>query len=249
MSNLYYWKKVTHDKKITKHKYFIDQIKKPKFSTIELFNFLKKRIKIKNKSFIDVGCGNGCNLDYLVTKYNVVENCVGLDLNPYLINFGNNYLAKKNLKFDTSNIFKIKKKYISKFDVALCLQTLPYLKDYQKALKEISKLKTEYIVSSCLLWEGLIDFNIKLNVFKNSSHKRYLNYYRYYNIYSLKNFINYMKALGFKKNYLKKFTVKKPIYIKNKKNMGTYTIKDHNKFIQMSGPIKMNWYFILSQRN
>jgi hypothetical protein len=58
-----------------------------------------------------------------------------------------------------------------------------------------------------------------------------------------------MKALGFKKNYLKKFTVKKPIYIKNKKNMGTYTIKDHNKFIQMSGPIKMNWYFILSQRN
>ena len=182
MRNLYYWKKVTGDKKITKHKYFIDQIKKPKFSTVELFNFLQKKIKVKNKSFIDVGCGNGCNLDYLVTKYGLDKNCLGLDLNPYLIKFANDYLAKKNLKFETSNIFKIKKKYISKFDVALCLQTLPYLEDYQRALKEISKLKTDYIVSSCLLWEGLIDFNIKINVFKNSSHKRLLDYYRFYNI-------------------------------------------------------------------
>jgi ubiquinone/menaquinone biosynthesis C-methylase UbiE len=249
MRNLYYWKKVTGDKKITKHKYFIDQIKKPKFSTVELFNFLQKKIKVKNKSFIDVGCGNGCNLDYLVTKYGIDKNCLGLDLNPYLIKFANDYLAKKNLKFDTSNIFKIKKKYISKFDVALCLQTLPYLEDYQRALKEISKLKTDYIVSSCLLWEGLIDFNIKINVFKNSSHKRLLDYYRFYNIYSLKNFINYMKTIGFKKNYVKKFIVKHPIYSKNKKVMGTYTIKNQNKFMQMSGPIKMNWYFIFSKRN
>jgi len=249
MRNLYYWKKVTGDKKITKHKYFIDQIKKPKFSTVELFNFLQKKIKVKNKSFIDVGCGNGCNLDYLVTKYGIDKNCLGLDLNPYLIKFANDYLSKKNLKFDTSNIFKIKKKYISKFDVALCLQTLPYLEDYQRALKEISKLKTDYIVSSCLLWEGLIDFNIKINVFKNSSHKRFLDYYRFYNIYSLKNFINYMKTIGFKKNYVKKFIVKHPIYLKNKKVMGTYTIKNQNKFMQMSGPIKMNWYFIFSKRN
>ena len=249
MSKLYYWKKVTKDKKIAKHKYFVDQIKNPKFSTAALFNFLKKKINLKNKSFIDIGCGNGCNLSYLVNNYGIKNSCLGLDLNPHLIKFANRFLKNKNLSFATSDIFNIKKKYISKFDVALCIQTLPYLKDYQKALKEISLLNTKYIVTTCLLWEGLIDFNVKLSVFKNSSHKRPIDYYRYYNIYSIENFLNFMKKIGFKKNIIKKFIISKPIYLKNKKIMGTYTIKNQNELLQMSGPIKMNWYFIFSKRS
>lgn len=249
MNKLYYWKKVTKNPKIFQHKYFMDQIIKPKFSTIDFFDFLKSKINLKDKSFIDIGCGNGCNLNYLIEKYKVSKNCVGLDLNRHLVSFANEKLKKKNLTFDTSNIFKLKKKYQSKFDVAICLQTLPYLNDYQNALKEISNLKTEYVASSCLLWEGLIDFNIKLNVFKNSSHKRPLDYFRFYNIYSLKNYLSYMKKIGFNKNYLKKFIIKKKIKTLDKKIMGTYTLKEKNSLIQMSGPIKMNWYFILSKRN
>ena len=58
-----------------------------------------------------------------------------------------------------------------------------------------------------------------------------------------------MKSIGFKKNIVKKFIIEKPLQNKNKKKMGTYTLKNNKELIQISGPILMSWYFILSKKN
>ena len=47
--------------------------------------------------------------------------------------------------------------------------------------------------------------------------------------------------------FFKKFEI--PFALKKNKNpnkMGTYTIKHKNKFIQLSGPILQNWYFVIA---
>ena len=72
--------------------------------------------------------------------------------------------------------------------------------------------------------------------------------YEYYNIYSLKNYINFLKKMVTKKILLWNLIYQKWWEKKNPIKMGTYTIKDVKQLIQLSGPLKMNWYFILSKK-
>ncbi len=243
----YYWKKAQNRENVVKDRYFVNQILKPKFSTVSFFKFLSSKISLK-KSFIDIGCGNGANLFYLKKKYKFIDKSLGIDINPHLIKFANEKFSSKKLKFKKQNILKFNKFLKNKFDVAMCLQVLPYLDDYEKTIDNIAMLNTKYFAFSCILWEGLLDYNIKINFLKNKKSPREIKYYKFYNIYSLQNLISYIKKKGFKKNYIKKFEVDKNIKIKDKTNIGTYTIRDKKKYIQMSGPIKMNWYFILAKR-
>ena len=99
------------------------------------------------------------------------------------------------------------------------------MKDYKKTLLEIKKINPKYIAVSSLFWEGLIDFNIKANFLKSKSYKREIESYNYYNIYSIYNYIEFLKKLGYKKNIIKKFDIKKRLKEPSNKNkMGTYTI-------------------------
>lgn len=237
-----------NNKKFSKHLYFQKQIKKPYQSTVSFFNFLKK-YKLINSSIIDFGCGNGANLYYLQNKFKVKKKLLGIDKNQYLIHEAKkNFYKINNLNFKKKNILKIGEEYKNIFDGAISLQTLSFLEDYKLAVKNMSILNVNFIAVSSLFWEGLIDFNIKVNFLENSSFKRNVKKFSYYNIYSIKNYINFMKNLGYSKNYFVKFNPVKKINSKNKKEMGTYTINYKNKLIQISGPIIMNWYFILSIR-
>jgi SAM-dependent methyltransferase len=236
-------------KKTSDIKYFQNQITKPKYSTIKFFNFLKKN-KCLNASILDCACGNGANLIYLKKKYNYSKHLLGIDFNKILVKQSKPYLKNlKNLKIEKGNILNINKKYKKKFEGIISLQTLSWLNDYEKAVTEMVKLKPKFIATTSLFWEGLIDFNIKLNYLKNESFKRPSSGYIYYNIYSLKNYVNFLKKQGFKKNIIMKFNIPKQIKQKDKTKMGTYTIKNSKGLIQMSGPLKMNWYFILSKKN
>ena len=48
-------------------RYFRAQLSKPKESTKEFFNILKK-LKLNNFNTLDLACGNGANLMYLKKK-------------------------------------------------------------------------------------------------------------------------------------------------------------------------------------
>jgi ubiquinone/menaquinone biosynthesis C-methylase UbiE len=243
-NKLYYWK----SNKITNKKYFKDQLVKPKYSTVEFFNFLNKNKCIKNNSIIDVACGNGANLIFLKKKYKSNHQLLGLDFNNLLIKQAK-YLSKgyKNLKFEKGNLYHLNKKYKKKYDGIICIQTLLNVEDYEKPIKEFIKLNPKFIAVSSLFWEGDIDFKIKVNFLKKNS-KRKIKSFVYYNIYSLKNYINFLKK-KYKKNTIFKFKLKKKLFLKDKQKMGTYTLKHKNELIPISGPLIVNTYFILSQKN
>ena len=234
------------------NKYFLGQLKNTYRSTISFYNFLNKKIKLREKNIIDLACGNGGNLFYLKKNY-FPKYLLGVDFNKSLIKFANNLKKKKkleNISFKVGNILKIKNTYKNKFEVATCLQTIPYVRDYQTPIKQIAKLNPKYICISGLFWEGLIDFKIRVHNLEDSSYLRKVKYFENYNIYSLKNYISMMKKLGYKKNYIKKFNVDKKINPKRnkKKFMGTYTSLIDKKNVQFSGPLLMNWFFIISKK-
>lgn len=240
-----YWKK----KDRSSDTYFSKQLKQPKISTIEFFKFLKKN-KFLNSRILDLACGSGGNLIYLFKKHHHAKECLGIDFNKDLIKKAIfNSKKIKNLNFTSGNILKTNKKLKNKYDGIISLQVLSVLSDYNLAVNQMTKLNPKFIAVSSLFWEGLTDYNIKVNNLVNSSHKRKVDNFTFYNIYSLKNYINLMKKKGYKKNIFMKFDIKKKLpEPKDKTKMLTYTIKYRKKNLQLSGPILMNWYFIISSK-
>ena len=240
-----YWKK----KDRSSDTYFSKQLKQPKISTIEFFKFLKKKNFLESR-ILDLGCGSGANLMYLFKKYRHKKECLGVDFNKDLIKKGILYSKKiKKLNFTSGNILKLNKKFRNIYDGIISLQVLSVLKDYDLAVNQMIKLNPKFIAVSSLFWEGLTDYNIKVNNLVNSSYKRKVDNFTYYNIYSLKNYINFMKKKGYKKNIFMKFDIKKKLLEPiDKTKMLTYTIKYKKINLQLSGPILMNWYFIISSK-
>ena len=239
---MYYYKHINKSER-----YFREQLSKPKESTKEFFNILKK-LKLNNFNTLDLACGNGANLMYLKKKFDNKKYCLGLDFNKLILNSAKQFNAYENLDLKYGNILNLKDSYVNKFQLITSFQTLSWLEDYEKASIQMIKLKPKYIGLSSLFWKGLIDFKIKLNFLKNNSYQRNLKYFNYYNIYSLNNFLDFFKVNKYESIYCKKFEIKKELPNNFKQNMGTYTMKSKKKNIQISGPLIMNWYFIIFKR-
>ena len=239
---MYYYKYINKP-----DRYFEEQLSKPKESTIEFFNILKK-LKLNNFNTLDLACGNGANLMYLKKKFHNKKYCLGLDFNKKILKEEKQINAYENLDLEYGNILNLKDSYVNKFQLITSFQTLSWLEDYEKASIQMIKLKPKYISLSALFWEGLIDFKIKLNYLKNNSYQRNIKYFYYYNIYSLNNFLDFFKVNKYESIYCKKFEIKKELPNNFKRNIGTYTMKSKKKNIQISGPFIMNWYFIIFKR-
>ena len=199
---------------------------------------------------IDLACGNGDNLTYLFKKYKYKKECIGLDFNKDLIKCAKKSSKNiKNLNFMHGNILNINKKLKGLYEGAISFQTLSVLEDYERAVKEMVKLDPKFIAVSSLFWEGLTDFKIRVNRLSNSSYKRKVDNFTNYNIYSLKNYISLLKNMGYRKNIFMKFDIPKSLpKPKDKTKMQSYTIKHNKKNLQISGPVLMNWYFIISKK-
>jgi hypothetical protein len=228
-------------------KYYSNQIINPKESTKYIFKIFKKK-KLNNLSTLDLACGNGANLILLKKKFDNKKKCLGLDVNKNLLSDGSVSHDFKDLELKYGNILRLNRNLKNKFQLITSFQTLSWLNDYHEASMEIMSLNSKYIFISSLFWEGLIDFKIKLNFLKDGTFSREKLFHNYYNIYSLNNFLDLYEKNNYKKILCKKFEIKKNLYNIYKKRMGTYTIKKNKKKIQMSGPILMNWYFIIFKK-
>ncbi len=236
------WKKISIN-----HKYFKTQLTKPKESTKEALKIFQY-LKLNNLKTIDLACGNGANLTFLKKKYKNKKYCLGIDFNKKLIKKALKNKDYHDLDFQYGNILNLKKSLANKFQLVTSFQTLSWMEDYTRAVNEMIKLRSDYIFISSLFWEGLIDFKIQVKELKDKSYKRRLVDSSYYNIYSINNFINLFKHKKYKLFFCKKFEIKKKIKKDQKNKMGTYTIKNKKKFIQISGPLIMNWYFIIFKK-
>ena len=228
-----------------KNNYFKKQIKKPLLSTVAFFNFLNKFGLLEKDYLIDAGCGNGANLDFLVKNYQLKSNLIGFDNAKDLIKVAkSNYKKIKNIKFYVNDINQITNKNSLKKSNSgiISIQVLSFLKNYKRAIINLTKLNPDFISVSSLFWDSDLSFDINVNKCKNLKRKKIVNY----NIYSLPEYKLFLKKLGYKYIKILKFIPNKKIYTTNKKQLGTYTVENKNERIQISGPILMNWYFIIA---
>ena len=70
-----------------------------------------------------------------------------------------------------------------------------------------------------------------------------------YNIYSIQHYLSFLSQEGYTKHSIVKFKTKKNLITKNKFSMGSHSVKLDNKNEIKSGPLILDWYFILSQIN
>lgn len=93
------------------------------------------------EAVLDVGCGTGYYSQVVKGKY------IGVDINPYLINYANHIYSGTNKKFYASDLQTlIKLKIIKHADKAFIINVLHHLKDQEvisllTSLKKITKKK------------------------------------------------------------------------------------------------------------
>jgi SAM-dependent methyltransferase len=242
-------KSIYHSKNLD-HDYYNRQLLKPYESTITFFNFLNNKVNLKDKKIIDLACGNGANLIYLKKNYDVAE-CYGIDQNKTLLKKARIASKKKHIK-DLHFINKNIKDYKSEAspdlfcDGVTCIQTLSVLDDYKETILFAKKLRAKFICVNSLFWNGDIDFKITVNFLEKKTRK--IKKVNHYNIYSISHYNYFLKKNGYKINHIYKFENKKNLRTKNKNLMGSHTVYLNKKKVTKSGPLIMDWYFVLSTK-
>ena len=238
--------------------YFTRQLKTPYQSTIAFFDFLEELNFINSESsIVDACCGSGANTFYASDRFSL-KKIIGFDIQEEFLSLAKEYQKNlqnfKDVSFIQANVYEIdnfldelRKNNIFFNDGVIFLQTMSWLTNWKESLKQLSKLNTNWIAISSLFYEGLIEAEITINNYPNTKSEPTS---FPYNVYSMPIVEEYLKVLGFKNFYWKKFELKTPLKKPNNINkMGSYTIEDKNgKLITISGPIMMPWSFLVAKR-
>lgn len=243
------WLKLVDKDALDYHK---RQFRNPYRSTIFFCNFLEslKLLSKKNsKNILDIGCGGGANLNYMATRF-PNSTFTGIDINKSLITRGNIIFKKiklDNCKLEVGDLYALNKKYRGIFDGIISLQTLSWLPSYELPIKEMIKLRPEWIAISSLFYDGFVECDIKVRDYTKSGGRK--SEEAFYNVYSLKLIEDLFKKNGYKKFKYIPFVIDIDLNKNKDGRMGTYTIKtDKGSRVQISGPLLMNWYFIIAER-
>lgn len=95
--------------------------------------------EIKGKQVLDLACGEGCNTRILATKGAKV---IGVDFSEKMIDLAKREEARmqQGISYhvmDASNLEKLSSNY---FDLATCFMSLQDMKNYRKAISEVSRV-------------------------------------------------------------------------------------------------------------
>lgn len=202
----------------------------------------------KSKFVMDLGCGAGANTVYAAEKFKEVQ-FHGIDLNKDIIDIAILNLSKcniPNVTFSVGDIYNLRHNKTKKVDGILLHQTISWLPDFEKPLLAlINEINPKWIAMSGLFYEGAI--SVKSEVYEHRKSKK--SFYNTYSVHCINAFAqeNKYKLSRFNK-YLIDIDIKKPRDIDI---MGTYTVDimpDFSEKLQISGPLLMNWGFVVLER-
>lgn len=232
--------------------YHEKQFQNPYRSTVFFTDWLKSlnllSIK-KSQNILDIGSGEGANVSYLAQRF-TQSNFTGIDLNKSLVKKGNSIFKRlnlKNCKLEVGDLYALDKKYKGATEGIISMQTLSWLPSYELPIEEMVKLKPKWVAVSSLFYDGLIECEIKVRDYTGAKKKKYKEVF--YNVYSLRLVKELFKRKGYKKFRYIPFEIDIDIEKNKDGRMGTYTIKTkEGSRMQISGPLLMNWYFIVAER-
>lgn len=230
-------------------KFHMGQYDAPYRSTVKFSEYLAGKIR-GGGSILDLGCGAGAALEYILAADKRLSWGYGIDINKNLVEAGNRMLQKRgvrNCELLEGDIFQIDKKFFGKMFGVISLQTFNILPNYTEIAHCMCEIEPEWIAFSTLGFEGLIDYRIKL--FDYTKNKENGCSEVFYNIYSLPRMKEHFSSMGYSKFDYMEFVMDIDLPQENKMGRGTYTVKtEEGKRIQVSGGMMMPWYFVFVER-
>lgn len=222
-------------------------------STVRFCDWLAEKGLINvNKTIriADIGTGQGANIYYMANRFPEAE-FTGIDLNPTLVDLGNAFFKSKsqtNCMLVEGDLYDLDTSHRGRYDGLVSLQTLSWLPDYKEPLEKMADLGPEWIALTSLFYEG--DISCKIEVKDYTSVNDNMNYKEsYYNIYSLSKVQDCLRKKGFTSFEYIPFEIDTDLPKDSRKGMGTYTERlEDGRRLQISGPLLMNWYFILAKK-
>lgn len=231
--------------------YFDRQFHEPYRSTVAFCDWLENLGVLEARttaSILDIGTGKGANIYYMAKRFRAAR-FTGVDINPEFINEGNKILKNNGVhnqcELKVGDIYRLDSNYVDKVTGVVSYQTLSWLPDYAAPIKEMARLNPRWIALTSLFYDGDVNCKIEIEEYNKSIDEEPKK--TFYNIYSLRLIEKLFKNLGYSKFIHTYFEIDIDIPKPNHTIMGTYTEKLANgKRIQISGPLLMNWYFILA---
>jgi ubiquinone/menaquinone biosynthesis C-methylase UbiE len=229
------------------HEYHMGQWNEPKESTKAFANYFSEELS-GSKNLIDLGAGAGAATFHLACK-NLNTNFIGIDHSKELIEsakIASEEFKLPNLSFDTGDWFNLDDKW-KKSDGVISLQTLSWLPEMRKPMTQIFEvIEPNWIGISSLFYEG--DISCQIEVFEHTQMRK-----TFYNVYSLKELTRLAAEYQYEVVKSDRFEIEIDIPRQSSVDrMGTYTERIHGsldfKRLQISGPLLMNWYFVLLKK-
>jgi ubiquinone/menaquinone biosynthesis C-methylase UbiE len=232
------------------NEYHEKQFERPYQSSIDFFNWLESVgvIKDSGQNILDVGCGMGANIYYAAQRFKK-NTFAGLDNNPGVIESGIKQFSeklRKRCELSVGDIYDLAN-FIPKntFDGVISLQTLSWLNEHEKAIKAMASLSPKYIALTSLFYDGPIEAMTCINEFDNAGNK----IQHMYNTYSLTKIRELFSNLGYNRFQYTPFHISIDLQQTTNDRMQTYTeTLESGRRLQISGPLLMNWYFVLAQQ-
>lgn len=221
--------------------YHIKQYDQVKESTKAFFDFLKENTDISlSKKLVDLGCGAGAATGYISSKL-IESQTIGIDSSPELIEIANSR-SSQNSNFQVGDFMNLPK--MDEIDGVYSIHTLMCLSEFENPIEQVLlKLSPNWFAISSLFYPGEISATTLLT--ENNKQRSV-----FYNTYSIPEVDRFVRNFGYKIYSFKSFEM--PFDIAPSGNvdaLGTYTVKTFEngepKRIQISGPVLMNWYFIM----
>ena len=204
--------------------------------------------RLSSGTVADVGCGAG-GATYALAKKFPSTQFVGLDISAELIARAKLESAKRNIKnlsFEVADCYNLKPR---KLDGVVSLQTLSWLPDWREPLQQIEQsLQPEWIAISSLFYQGDISCRIEV-----TEHQRQR--VCFYNVYSVPSIARWAESHYYRLTQFEEFEIDLDLQSPSKADtMGTRTLKvldpeiGSSKRLQISGPLLMNWGFLMLAR-
>ncbi len=143
---------------------------------------------LRAKRILDVGCGEGFTLKKLEEK-KIGKKNEGIDYSNDAIKIGKKIYPELNLK--KGDVYKLDYKDNS-FDLSICTEVLEHLEDPDKAVSEIRRVTSKYIVFSV----PNEPFFIMANFMRGKYLKNFGNHPEHINHWTAWGFENFLKKQG-----------------------------------------------------
>ncbi len=203
-----------------------------------------------SKSILDVGAGMGASLFHLSKRF-PGNRYLGVDLNPDCITRGMEKLAAlgaAGCELQEADLFDFPESFRGIFDGVISLATLSWLPGFEPAARCLMDLKPEWIAATSLFCPGSVDAIIATRDYSLPlPGQEYTE--KFYNVYSLDRVRAYFSKNGYGDFMCKRFEIDIDLPQPSHGGMGTYTehLADGRR-MQISGPVLMNWHFILAKK-